>query len=324
MEKRYSAPTIAELLVEHNETYHQPSQPPGGEILTFISPLPNSGVYNPTAPFEYGGKLLCAARVDEPGSEEAVTQFFSPNGNPSEWHHDPNMPTLRWQDPFRDSIGDEMYFGGVRIRKGPCTRKITDWDTVVRIVQDPAELHEDKPPDIIGPRRMKGIRPLGVDGELAGLFTRPMGERYPRGKVGYLAVKKSNVRITANDLAKAPIIEGFIAHEAGEWGGVGEAYDLGDNKILASTHLARYAVGSMSKEYYGGLMLLSRRADRVKVVAQKIVACRRCFPKTPAKRPDLEPVFYQTGMSVKSDEVEVWGGVSDYTGGRIATDNDWL
>lgn len=132
------------------------------------------------------------------------------------------------------------------------------------------------------------------------------------------------VRITADDLAKAPVIEGFIADEAGEWGGVGEAYDLGGSEILASTHLARYALDGVSKEYFGGLMSLKRRGDKVKVVAQKIVACRQCFPKTPAKSPKLEKIFYQTGMSIKSDEVEVWGGVSDFTVGSLAVGAAWL
>ena len=319
METRYSAPTIAELLVEHNKTHQQP---PRGEILTFCSLLPNCGIYNPTAPFLHDGKLYSAARVDMPGSEEAVTQFFSPNGSPTEWHHDSNMPTLPWQDPFTASIGNVRYFGGIRIYEEPRSGEITDWDTVVRIVQDPTELHEDKPPDIVGPRHMKGIRPLGIDGELAGLFTRPIDDRYPRGKVGFLAVE-SNVEITADDLANAPIIDGFIAHEAGEWGGVTGAHDLGENKILALMHLARYAVDGASKEYFGGLMLLSRHADRVRVVAQKIVACRQCFPETPFKRPDVKEVVYLTDMSVKSGEVEAWGGLSDYTGGRIAV-GDYL
>jgi len=316
MENYYSAPTIEELLVEHNKTHEES---PRGEILTFSSPFENSGIYNPTVPFLHSGKLFSAARVDMPGSEEAVTQFFSPNGSPSQWHHDPSMPTLPWQDPFTASIGGDRYFGGVRIYKEPGTNRITDWDTVIRIVQDPSELHEGKPPDIIGPRRMKGIRPLGIDGELVGLFTRPM-DKYPRGKVGYLATK-NNARVTADDLANAPLIDGFIAHEADEWGGINEAHDLGADKILALMHLARYAAGSTSKEYFGGLMLLSRRAEKIKVVAQKIVACRQCFPKTPYKRMDLEKVFYPTGMSVES--TTIYGGISDYTIGALAVGDVW-
>ncbi len=312
MKTHNRAPTIDELLVEHRKSH---GTVPTGELLEFHTDLPNSGIYNPFAPFEHNGQLRIPVRVDPPASEDGSTHFFQRNGSPVSWDHDTGLPELPWQDPFHAQIGDKWYFGGVRTYKDSSGR-IYDWDTQIVEVADPDELNLLPEPVITGPMRMKGLRPLGLDDELAGMITRPIDDRFPRGKVGYLALRNAS-EATPEALADAPIVDGYIAHEIGEWGGLGQPKDIGNRTFLATGHLARFSPDN-GREYYGTLVLAQERGKKLAVIAQKIVACRQCFPTTPAKRVDLHNVFYMTGEY----ENFAYGGLSDFGSGRISIAED--
>jgi len=334
MKNHYSAPTIAELLPEHELT-HQDG--PQGEILILRTGHEHGGIYNGTAPIKIGEKTLIAARVDYPGSEEADTEFFCRNGSPTSYDYDPSLPTLRGlQDPSITVIGDEYYVGGVRVyvketnNNGRVNRKIVDWDPVLRKVSSLGELDDSRPADVVGPMGSKGLHPLGKDGELAGHFIRTADGKDHRGKVRYLPLENGQ-EITPDALATAPVVEPFIADRFGEWGGISQPEYVEEHLILAAMHLARFgrlARGVKPKDYYGGLALLEEemfkgKVRRLNVVTQMLVSCRSCFPNADTngnvivpKSEGLENVSYLKGVSL--EEQMGYCGVSDSAYGRLA------
>jgi hypothetical protein len=302
-----SPKTIDELLQEDARRLRLQQ----GELLTFqTADELDIDVYNITAPFEYEGKQLIAGRTEVRTDEaHSVTRFFWHDFKHDTWIHDESLPTLDLQDPFVEKIHKQWIVGGVRVYATPDKPpEVTGWDTQIYSGHDLRHLR----PLVVGPYKMKDIRLVELpNGEVA-IFTRPQGEKGGVGKVGFTMVSRLG-DITTQVLEEAPIIPELFADERNEWGGVNEAYTLGNGLIGVAGHIARHVQSRGNEglrcQYYPMTFIFNPVTHAV--INEQIIARRDCFPDTAAKKPDLKEVAFTGGIRTLGELATWYGGISD-------------
>ncbi|MEK7602905.1 MAG: DUF1861 family protein [Patescibacteria group bacterium] len=264
-----------------------------------------SDAYNPTAPFDHFGQQVVAARVESRDSElgSSVQFFYQQNSDNNHWLSLPDAPTFIMQDPFLSQIQDSLVVGGVHTYVNPSTQRIDGWETLFYGGPSLGELALVA----MGPLGMKDVRPVELASSQIGVFTRPQGGEAGRGRVGFTIIDRL-AEIDEVDLNSAPLVGGFIDAESGDWGGVNQAIANPDGTVEVVAHLARF-LNDGRKQY----LPVSFLFDPVsyEVADQQILACRDCFPDTPAKRPELSQVVYPGGLVQKMGQKMLYVGLSD-------------
>lgn len=284
-----------------------------GELLKFDIPE-GYDAYNPTAPFEYQGRQLLAARVEPKDSEtDSQTWFFeSTDSYSSQWKPVEKIPKLPLQDPYVTRFRDQWLVVGVHVSAND--GQVQNWETQFFSGHNLEELNHAQ----TGPSGMKDIRPLQLPNGKIGVFTRPQGGTAGRGLVGYSEVE--NIDELDHSLADAPKVEGFINSQNGEWGGVNSAEVNRDGIIQVLGHLARF-VGDSDNPAKQYLPVLFDFDPKTRIVAnQRIIATRQNFPQTPAKKPDLEEVVFAGGIQYLGSQAVLYTGLSDTSAARLKLD----
>jgi hypothetical protein len=310
--------TIAELLRSAGNL----SECIEGEILKFRTEPEELDVYNITAPFAYGGKLLVAGRVETRTDEaHSKTVFFQHNTKGDLWTPE-DIPSLDLQDPFVEKIHGQWVVGGVKVHSAPDNpNEVKSWNTHIYCGNDLYNLRLL----VVGPDKMKDIRLVELPNRDIGVFTRPQGEKGGVGKVGFAIVQRLR-QITTQLLQDAPIIPELFAGEHEEWGGVGEVQVLPDGRLGLLGHVARHAIDIKDNQpivqYFPWTCVFDYMTCTVD--NERIIASRDCFPDTEAKREDLRYVLFSGGMRSLGKLATWWGGVNDTCAAKLIMPNPFL
>ncbi len=269
-----------------------------GKIISFEG-VDGYDVYNPTAPFKVNGVEYMAARVEKRnifwqdfGYDPQIVFFIK---NKHSWAPAKNVPTISMEDPFKTFISGELIFGGVKVYGEPRKRKFR---TVFLRGNCPRTLKEFS----CGPEMMKDVRLIQLlNGEI-GIFTRPQGGEFGRGRIGFTIVK-SLQDVNAKNIAQAKIIrKNFLENQ---WEGVNSAKLLENGSVDVLAHQASIKENG-KKKYVATSFILEPR--KIEITDFKIIATRDDFPPAPAKTPFLEDVLFPGEIDCNH---LLWAGVVD-------------
>lgn len=161
---------------------------------------------------------------------------------------------------------------------------------------------------------MKDIRLAQLPDRRIGVFTRPLGGLYERGKIGYVELD-SLEELGPKHLLGAKIIEDQFA--SGEWGGANETHVLEKGTIGVLGHIA-HEDAEGNKHYYAISFIYDPRDHHATPI--KILATRRNFPDGSTKRPELKDVVFPGGLVREKDGTAIlYAGLSDIEAGRVNT-----
>jgi hypothetical protein len=162
----------------------------------------------------------------------------------------------QYQDPFHcgqftDEQNGSKYqvFGAVKILVDS-SGEISGWDTRLFRYDSPSIMDEIESgrqfePFFIGPKGMKGIRPIELADGTIGCFVRPQGGFGGSGRIAFVRAKTMlelpdviNQFIDGQDESK--FVYGLIRPDVGEWGGVNRAILNPSGTLTLSYHVAYY------------------------------------------------------------------------------------
>lgn len=282
------------------------------KILEFKG-LDGRTAYNPTVPFQRNGEEHIGVRVESLDSESDSKTVFARKVEEDVWEIDESLKQLQLQDPTYVKIRNEIYVLGVRVsfNEGNSTwhQEIHGGDSL-----------ENLEHICSGPQGMKDIRLVELN-DRVGVFTRPQGKSLGAGQIGYMEVGQVEElkSFSEDDWYRPPIIKGLFS--GGQWGGVNQAINLGDDKIGVIGHVAHSTMDSRGLEkHYRGMSFVfnprTRSSTRLKVIAQ-----RSDFPISPSKRsPELDNIIFPAGIR----NGFLYSGISDYCVGKKKIGNPFL
>lgn len=256
-------------------------------------------VYNITAPFRSGGRMVIAGRVEKRDSEKSQVRFFEERDGA--WHLIAGAPSFQLQDPFFTFIGGELVFGGVEIFE---VEHGLQWRTAFYRGRDIFGLALF----FVGPIGMKDIRLAQLrDGRL-GIFTRPQGALGGRGTIGYTEADSLD-GLSIELINKAPLLQGMF-HPM-DWGGANETFALPNGDIGVLSHVACFANDDPGgdRAYYASTFIFDPTTRRFRDL--KLIASRDRFAVGATKRPDLVNVVFSSGLVFKDGQARLYAGVSD-------------
>lgn len=304
--------TYKELLAEyhaHKSSYQK------GEILT-IKGAGKKDVYNITAPIEKNGELYLLGRVESRGSEEdSLSCFFVHYKDGDYWQLALNLFSWPMQDPDLTIIYNKYILSGVVVTPRPLDKGKLDYQQFFFQGIDFKNFRKFAK----GPKGMKDIHLIELPNEenkKIGVFTRPQGASYGRGKIGFVTIN-SLEDLNQQVITEAKIIENQFQEL--EWGGVNGVYLLKDGRLGVLGHIA--CEDNILKHYAAITFIFNYHTFQV--ADMRIVATRDDFPAGPAKTPELKDVIFPGGLRkiTGSNEVELYCGVSDVQAGRIKIKN---
>ncbi len=302
--EKFSPPRCIELLQKFEEK----------ETLSFgkkliFSDIGERDVYNISAPFRIGDMTVIAGRIEarDALADSNVAFFEQKEGV---WVQVKGAPTLRLEDGFAAHIGDETVFGGVEVYHDPAAvdPHEVNYRTVFYRGHDLTSLQKFT----TGPEMMKDIRLMPLANDRVGVFTRPQGGQYGKGKIGYVDLPCLE-DLNVENIMNARIIENQFAPE--EWGGANQLHPLPDGKIGVIGHIA-YQDAENNKHYHA----MSFIYDPEKHIASPIdiIATRKNFPAGAEKTPKLADIVFPGGLVRHGDgTATLYAGLSDAEAGSI-------
>ncbi len=281
------------------------------EILLFEG-VKGKDIYNPTAPFSDRGKTYIAARV-EPRENEIDSRVMFFMENKGTWTLDREVPSFELQDPFIARVETELIFGGVKIFH---ENQQLNWKTLFYRGKTLPELRQFAE----GPVGMKDIRLVQLPTGKIGVFTRPQGGEFGKGKIGYKTIN-SLEELAGTDLYSAEIIEGQFDDET--WGGVNEAHTLDRKTLGVLGHLAKSEQAEEGEIKHYCPMVFAFNYETGEASPIKVIAERKDFPEGEGgkRSPELDDVVFSGGLRPKGDEAELYCGLSDVQAGKITLPN---
>lgn len=302
--EKFSPPCCTELLRRFEEK----------EKLGFGKKLMFSGVgerdvYNISAPFHIGDMTVIAGRTEARDAiADSKVVFFEQKENV--WFPAEGAPTLRLEDGFATHIEDETVLGGVEVYQNPdaIDPQEVNYRTVFYRGHDFPSLQKFA----TGPEMMKDIRLMPLANDQVGVFTRPQGGQYGKGKIGYIRLQHLE-DLNVQNILDARIIENQFVPE--EWGGANQLHPLPDDKIGVIGHIA-YQDATGNKHYYA--MSFTYDAETHSASPIEIIATRKNFPAGDKKTPELADVIFPGGLVRHGDgTATLYAGLSDAEAGSI-------
>ncbi|MDR2993994.1 MAG: DUF1861 family protein [Bacillus cereus] len=293
---------VENLLKEHRKNKNKNIK--NVEKLVFDG-VGNRDIYNITAPFEFQGETIIAARVEKRDSELSEIHLFKPVDN--RWIPLENSIVLNLQDPFVTVIRDRVVLGGVEVFFD--TDK-TSWRTVFYYLNKIDEVEKF----FEGPIGMKDLRLKELPNKQILVLTRPQGQKGGRGKIGSFVIN-SIEELSTSKIDKAPLLNNqFIAEE---WGGANELHIV-NNIVVVLSHIANFDAEG-NRHYYA--MLFDLNKDYTAVENPRIIAEREDFLPGEAKRADLEDVVFSGGLIINENVGVLYAGISDAEAQKIEIRN---
>lgn len=270
-------------------------------------------VYNISAPFEDGGQLYIAGRVESRDSEESKVVFFKKEDDV--WVPEEGVESLELQDPFVTRIDGMLVLGGVQIF--PDEEKPGEWN--YRTLFYKGDSIRTLEPFANGPDKMKDIRLCQLENKKILVMTRPQGKIGGRGKVGYIIIDSLD-ELDVEHIEKATILENQFIPE--EWGGCNELHLLKNGLIGILSHIAKFD-DEGNRHYYSSAFCFD--AENGEYSEMKMIAVRNNFQDGPSKRDDLQDVIFSGGLIRNMDgTAQLYCGVSDAEGHTIMIDDPFV
>ena len=267
----------------------------------------NCDVYNITAPFLSGGKIVIAGRVEPRHLEHAQIAFFSPQDHL--WAPIPDAPILQGlQDPCVTMIHDELIIGGVRY---PVC--LSDNSIGWRMEFYRGKTIQSLRHFLSGPDKMKDIRLVELPNGQVGVFSRPQGVVGGRGRIGFTTVESIS-NLNADIIQNAPLLPRQCPED--EWVGANEIHCLKNGLLGVLGHIACFDEGTDYRHYYAMCFALNPKTGHTS--ALRMIAERKFFPKGDSKRADLEDVIFSGGLIRNEDGSAVlYAGLGDAEAGSV-------
>ena len=275
-------------------------------------------VYNCSIPFAWNKKEYIYGRVEK--FEEwarSWVRLFEKTGD-DEYTLVRDHMIYQLEDPYVSLIQGELVLGGTHVRK-----RSGEIDTYYGYFYRGKDIN-----DLVyfttGPDYMKDIRLLDMRNGKIGVFSRPRNqeieEKYGSGAMIGFAQINSLDELTDDVIFNARPIVGIF--DKGEWGGCNQAYLLQDGRIGIIGHQSftqEQEVGEPLAVYMNTAFEFDPKT--FEVTHNKIIATRKCYPETRAKRPNLIDCTFTSGIVMREDgKVDLYGGLSDAEEGRVVID----
>lgn len=276
----------------------------------------DSYVFNITAPFQVGDKIVIAGRVEEkkPKSKSRIIFFEEIDGK---WNPINNAPIFDLEDGFATKIGSEIIFGGVEIYYHPSLFHLLnhDYRTAFYRGHDLSSLTKFTH----GPTIMKDIRLIELkDGSIA-VFTRPLGGNNYGGRIGFKRISNLN-ELNIKNIQSAKVIENQFIKD--EWGGTNNLHLLPDDKIGVIGHIAQLDELER-KHYYVTSFIYNPETHYASQI--KIIARRSTFHIGEIRAPELADILYPGGLIRNGDgTATLYAGLSDSEAGKVDIPDPFL
>lgn len=284
--------------------YYLTNPVPNGRLVRANLPKDDRFAFNPSGFVNTvinGEQVQCVFLRTQSQSgigESVAVPYYNNNGRlvpvPDEL-----MPSLNLEDPFISNAKSPI-LGGVKLYP---TADGTSYSTVFyEFTQDRRTLSQIAE----GPIGMKDIRVREMPNGKLAVFTRPQGEEYEAGMVAFEIL--DNLRqLTPINILKATPLNLFAK---GEWGGVGQIYNLKDGWLGQLCHVARYGINN-AKNYAAAVFELHPYLGRY--TFPRIITTRRDFPFEVPGLPDLQDVVFPSELyfDKRGQQCVLWGSISD-------------
>jgi hypothetical protein len=266
-----------------------------------LEKLEGKRIYNPTAPFKIGNEIYLACRVEDKLSGESEVRLFQKNRD--KWVLVKDAPVFNLEDPFIAQLSNGILFGGVYVEWE--NRKVKFLRTIFYYGQNYFSLNPQTP-FAQGPLMMKDIRIVQLENKI-GVFTRPQGGKYLKGRICYLEVE------TLDDLKKEEIYQQGelidLPIQDEEWVGSNGIHYLDEKNLGVLGHLA--FKDKDDNLHYSAITFIFNRKN-FKVNDFKIVAQRKNFPPGSYKNENLKDVVFPGGLLLTDDRNYIlYCGLSD-------------
>jgi len=274
-------------------------------------------VYNCSIPFEWKGSTYLYGRVERRSEwARSLVRLFRKTGKDT-WTLVPHSMPYPLEDPYVARIGRELVLGGthVRYRSGRV-------DTYYGYFYRGTNL-DDLYYFTTGPHHMKDIRLVQMADGRIGVFSRPRNEEILKrfgceSQIGFTVIDDLK-DLTAEVVENAPYIPGLF--DRGEWGGCNQAYLLKSGLIGVIGHQSYNdpRPGGNVSVYLNIAFVFDPAKHRA--LDTKIIATRPCYPKGPAKKPNLIDCAFTSGIVMRKDgKVDLYSGIGDTEEGRVVID----
>jgi len=274
----------------------------------------NMDVYNITAPFKINNKQYILGRA-ELRTFELVTLSLFFKKSKDKWIADKDYPIFNLQDAFISKVGETIIMGGVEVMQ----KEVKKGLSFRTVFYKGKSIHHFKR-FATGPWKMKGVRLIELPNHKIGVFTRPLGGKWGRGKIGFEIIDSLRA-IKPRRLTKIKTIRGMFAK--GEWGGVNEVHLLKNNKLGVIGHIAKFSKDKTKRYYYPISFMYDYEEGEFSGL--KILATRDELPHGEAKRPDLYDVIYPGGLvRNKNKTATLYTGVADAEAYEITIKDPFL
>ena len=163
---------------------------------------------------------------------------------------------------------------------------------------------------------MKDIRLTQLDSNKIGVFTRPMGGKFKRGRIGFNVINSLN-ELTIKAINEAEIIK--IPFSEDEWTGVNDIIILNKKLLGILAHVACSRGKFKEKFYYPASFCFD--ISEKKAFNFKILFTRANLPFGWSKNPLLYNVVFPGGITKQKKEFKISAGVGDYEAYEIVLKN---
>ena len=267
------------------------------EKLKFFGVSNRFDVYNPSRVFEFNEKTYLFGRVEK-RKDWANSKVMLFRKEDFGWKRVRFFRSFKLEDPFITKVYGEFVFGGVFVKK---TAGKIEFKTVFYKGKSPFLLKKF----VEGPWGMKDIRLVEVEDGKVGVFTRPLGGKYGKGKIGFI-VLDSLYELSSETINKAKLIR--FPFGKGEWGGVNDVLLLKKDILGVIGHIA-YSCKDAKKFYYP--ISFKFNLKNKKISELKLLFNRDNLPFELPKRRFLYNVIFPGGIVLDKKNAKLSVGLGD-------------
>ncbi len=299
------------------QIYEQIKVPKDAALLEFEG-VEGKDVYNCSIPFESGGKTYILGRVEKRNEwASSVSKLFEKKDD-GKWHKVNEFDPLPIEDPFCVQINGEIVVGGTHVLKERGLVK-TYYGYFYR-GKDIFSLRYFT----TGPEYMKDIRLVQLPEGRIGVFSRPRSdeikEKYGSESLVGFTVLNSLDELDSDSINAAKYIDGLFCKD--EWGGVNQAFYLGDGLVGAIGHQGyRYFNEAGEHAVYLNMAYVFNINTR-ELLEKKVIGQRSDYPESSYKVPGLKDCAFTSGIVFRKDgRAELYSGLGDTSEGKIVIEN---
>ena len=281
-----------------------------GRKLVFEG-IENKRIYNPTAPFRIENDTYIICRVEDRMTGESKSMLFQ--NKEDKWFLVKDAPVFNLEDPFITFLKDGILFGGVYVEWE--NKKVKFLRTIFYYGRNFFNLDPQKP-FAQGPLMMKDIRIVELDNGF-GVFTRPQGGEFLRGRICYLEINNLDYLKDENIYNQGKLIS--LPLNENEWVGSNEIISLDESNLGVLAHLA--SKDDNDNLHYSAITFIFNRKN-FQIRNLILIAQRQNFPPGPYKEKRLEDVVFPGGL-IKDENGDyiLYCGLSDEEVGEIKIKN---